>query len=109
MSVKLTLRDTAASRLFVDPVLFPPELLASSSDNDSRLSVDWPLKILFGDFRDSSGWICNGGGSLLFGEGRCFPEPEHLKNMLKSGRYFYNAALIFGLSRENIGKLFLEE
>ena len=65
----LTLRDTA-SRLFVD-VLFPPELLASSSDNDSRLSVDCPLKILLGDC--SSGWICKGGGSLLFGEGRCFP------------------------------------
>ena len=66
---KLTLRDTA-SRLLVD-VLLPPELLASSSDKDSKDSVDCPLNILFGDC--SSGWICRGGGSLLFCEGSRFP------------------------------------
>ena len=41
--------------------LLPPELLASSSDSDSRLSVLWPLIIrIFGDFSSwklfSLGW-----------------------------------------------------
>ena len=67
---KLTLRDPVSWLL----VVFPPELLASSSDKDSRLSVDWPLIIRI--LGDGSSWkLCRGGG-LLFGEVRCFPLTE---------------------------------
>ena len=52
--------------------LFPPELLASSSDRDSRLSVDWPLIIrILGDFSSWKLFSC--GCILLRGDVRCFP------------------------------------
>ena len=53
--------------------LFPPELLAISSDKDSRLSVLWPLiSRIVGDF--SSWKLFNLGlEALLFGEVTNFP------------------------------------
>ena len=52
--------------------LFPPELLANSSDKDSRLSVDCPLIILiFGDF---SSWKLFSWGCIFpLGDVRCLP------------------------------------
>lgn len=70
----LILFDLTRPRLLVTSFveLFPPELLASSSDKDSRLSVLCPLIIrIFGDF--SSWKLFNLGWTLLFGEVTNFP------------------------------------
>ena len=69
----LGLFELTRPRLLVTSLeLFPPELLASSSDKDSRLSVLCPLIIrILGVF--SSWKLFNLGWTLLFGEVTNFP------------------------------------
>ena len=70
--------------------LFPPELDASSSDKDSRLSVDWPLIIrILGD--NFSSWKLFSFGWILFlGEVTNFPPAVKSSSVSekKSGKWY---------------------